>query len=302
MKKIDLTEKFYRGCTAGRMRMDTGLLSCFNTAPKYLKRALCSSGVRICFTTDAREMEFSLVFGAAVRPVFTSDCFVNGEKITLHGEGPHKLEFSEGAKQIIIHLPHLVLIEKIALSVNDTASVTPLTEKKKNILFCGDSIMQGMVTSSPSLALAPRVAAGLDMDFINTSVGGARMDPEHLRLTAQLPGDIMFVALGVNDAILKTPPEEFEENTVKALENFKSFSGRKYIILPIPNMAPSTPDLEKYRGIIRRCAGKHPEIRIIDGYEFFPAEEANYHDGTHPNDKGAEIYARYLIKITGGEK
>ncbi|MBQ7206762.1 MAG: SGNH/GDSL hydrolase family protein [Lentisphaeria bacterium] len=299
MKIIDLTEKFYRGCAGGCVRMNDALLACFDTAPKYLLRAKCPSGVRICFSTDAREMTFSLVFGQAVRPVFTSDCFIDARRITLQGEGPHKLEFPPGEKNVSIHLPHLVRIDGVEIAVNDEASVVPVPEMRPRILFCGDSIMQGMVTTSPFSAPAPRTAAALNMDFINTSVGGAKMDPEHVRLTALLPGDFMIVALGVNDAIMKTPPDAFAANTEKSLACFETFRGKKYLVLPIPNTAPSTPDLNEYREIIRACAGKYPGIRLLDGYEFFPAQKENYHDGTHPNDRGAALYAEYLTQTIG---
>ena len=302
MKNIDLTEKFYRGCAGGCERMNKALLVCFDTAPKYLLRAECPSGVRICFSTDAREMIFSLVFGQAVRPVFTSDCFIGDRMITLQGEGPHRLELPPGEKTVSIHLPHLVRINGVELSVNDEAFVAPVLETRPRILFCGDSIMQGMVTTSPSLAPAPRTAAALDMDFINTSVGGAKMDPEHVRLTALLPGELMIVALGVNDAILKTPSDTFAANTEKSLEIFGTFPGKKYLILPIPNTAPSTPNLNEYRETIRTCAGKYPDIHLLDGYDFFPAEKENYYDGTHPNDRGAAIYAEYLSQTIGGRR
>ena len=290
MKKIVLTEKFYRGCAGGCARMNKALLECFNTAPKYLLRAECPSGVRLCFSTDAREMIFSLAFGQAVRSVFTSDCFINGRKITLHGEGPHKLELPRGKKDVAIHLPHLIQINGVEFVVNDEASAVPVPEIRPRIIFCGDSIMQGMVTTSPSLAPAPRTAAELNMDFINTSVGGAKMNPEHVRLTALLSGELMIVALGVNDAILKTPLDAFAANTEKSLEMFEIFSGKKYLILPIPNIEQSTPNLHEYREIIRSRAEKYPDIK------------ENYYDGTHPNDKGAAIYAKYLSQTIGGKR
>ncbi len=302
MKKLCLTEKFYSGCAGGCERMNPGLLACFSTAPKYLLRAQCPSGVRIRFRTDARKLELRFTFGDAVRNVFTTDIFVNKRCMTLEGEGPHAVELPPGEKTVTIHLPHLVLIRKTELFLDDNASAEPLKPEGKTILFCGDSIMQGMVTSSPSLAIAPKTAAGLGMDFINTSVGGARMNPEHVRETALLPGDLMIVALGVNDAILKTDFGLFRENTGKSLQELVRFSGEKHLILPIPNTMPSTPNLEKYRDIIRDVVCRYPEIHVLDGYDFFPAEKENYFDGTHPDDRGAEIYANHLIKTIGGKK
>ena len=298
MKTIDLTAKFYRGCAGGCVRMSKELQACFNTPHNIYLRVQCQSGVRICFSTDAREMVFSMVFGDAVRQVFTSDLFIDGKMTTLTGEGPHRIELAEGEKNITIHLPHLVLIDKFELAVNDGAEVKPLPRPEKTILFCGDSIMQGMTTTSPALAPAPRIAAGLNMDFINTSFGGAKMNPEHIRLTALLPGDIMIVALGTNDSLSKKPLDVFTEDVRKSLKIFAAFAGGKYLILPIPNPGVP-PGLDEYRRIIRTEAETYPEIRIIDGYEFYPADLEYYCDKTHPNDQGAELYARQVVKVIG---
>ena len=298
MKRIDLTEKFYRGCAGGCVRMSKELQACFNTPHNIFQRVQCQSGVRICFSTDARELVFSMVFGDAVRQVFTSDLFIDGKMTTLTGEGPHRIELAGGEKNITIHLPHLVLINKIELAVDDGAEVKPQSRPEKTILFCGDSIMQGMTTTSPALAPAPRIAAGLKMDFINTSFGGAKMNPEHVRLTSILPGDIMVVALGTNDSLAKKPLDVFTEDDRKSLKIFAAFAGGKYLILPIPNPG-AAPGLDEYRRIIRTEAEMYPEIRIIDGYEFYPADLEYYCDKTHPNDKGAELYARHVIKVIG---
>ena len=298
MKKIELTEKYYRGCASGCVRMSEELQTCFNTPHNIYLRVQCQSGVRICFSTDAREMVFSMAFGDAVRQVFTSDLFIDGKMTTLTGEGPHRIELAEGEKNITIHLPHLVLINKIELAVNDGAEVKPLPRPEKTILFCGDSIMQGMTTTSPALAPAPRIAAGLNMDFINTSFGGAKMNPEHVRLTSILPGDIMIVALGTNDSLAKKPLDVFTEDVRKSLKIFAAFAGGKYLILPIPNPGVP-PGLDEYRRIIRTEAESYPEIRVIDGYEFYPADLEYYCDKTHPNDKGAELYARHVVKVIG---
>ncbi len=298
MKKIELTEKYYRGCADGCVRMSKEMQASFNTPHNIFLRVQCQSGVRICFSTDTRELFFSMIFGDAVRQVFTSDLFIDGMMTTLAGEGPHRIELAGGEKNITIHLPHLVLIDRVELEVNDGAEVRPLPRPEKTILFCGDSIMQGMTTTTPALAPAPRIASGLGMDFINTSFGGAKMNPEHVRLTSILPGDIMIVALGTNDSLAKKPLDVFTEDVRKSLKIFAAFAGRKYLILPIPNPGVP-PGLDEYRRIIRTEAETYPEIRIIDGYEFYPADLEYYCDKTHPNDKGAELYARHVVKVIG---
>jgi hypothetical protein len=152
-----------------------------------------------------------------------------------------------------------------------------------------------MTTSTPSKALVPLTAAALKMDFINTSVGGAKMSAEHVKLTMEFSGDVLIMALGVNDALHKVSYDEFRSKTEDALAAMAEFSGKKLVVLPIPNVAASTPDLPVYREIIRFAAVQYPEIKIIDGYEFFPANAELYRDNTHPNDEGSKIYTKALI-------
>ena len=297
MKIVNLNEhpEFFRGCGAPGRRMTDKLVELFSTADKYLWRALCPSGVRLDFITDSEVIEYSLAFGKPVRQIFTSDIFVDGELTTVDGAGPHLITLKPGRKHIVIHLPHLVVLEKVGLKISDDAEIAAAEVPEKRLLVCGDSICQGMTTSTPSNALVPLTAAALKMDFINTSVGGARMSAEHLKYTMEISGDILVLALGVNDAIGKVSYNEFRTKTEETFAAMAEFAGKKLVILPIPNVAASTPDLAVYREIIRFVAAAYPQIKLLDGYEFFPAKAELYRDNTHPNDEGSKIYAKALI-------
>ena len=297
MKIVNLNEhpEFFRGCGVPGRRMTDKLVELFSTADKYLWRALCPSGVRLDFITDSTEMEYTLTFGKPVRQVFTSDIFIDGELTTVDGAGPHIITLRPGEKHIVIHLPHLVVLENVELKISDDANIKAAPVPEKRLLLCGDSICQGMVTTTPSKALLPLVAAALGMDFVNTSVGGARMSAEHLKYTMEISGDILVLALGVNDALGKVSYDDFRAKTEAAFAAMAEFPGGKLAILPIPNVAASTPDLAVYREIIRFVATSYPQIKLLDGYEFFPAKAELYFDNTHPNDEGSKIYAKALI-------
>ena len=297
MKVVNLNEhpEFFRGCGMPGRRMTDKLVELFSTADKYLWRALCPSGVRLDFITDSTEIEYTLAFGKPVRQVFTSDIFIDGELATVDGAGPHTISLKPGEKHIVIHLPHLVVLENVELKISDNAEIKAAPVPEKRLLFCGDSICQGMVTTTPSRALVPTAAAALNMDFVNTSVGGARMSAEHLKYTMEIPGDVLVLALGVNDAIGKVSYDEFRIKAEDAFAAMAEFDGGKLAILPIPNVAASTPDLAVYREIIRFVAASYPQIKLLDGYEFFPAKAELYFDNTHPNDEGSKFYANALI-------
>ena len=297
MKIVNLNEhpEFFRGCGVPGRRMSDKLIELFSFSEKHLWRAQCASGVRLDFITDSCEIEYSLEFGKPVRQIFTSDIFVDGELTTVDGAGPHLITLKPGRKHVVIHLPHLVVLEKVGLKISDDSEIAAAEVPAKRLLVCGDSICQGMTTSTPSNALVPLTAAALKMDFINTSVGGAKMSAEHIKLTMEFPGDVLIMALGVNDALHKVSYDEFRSKTEDVLAAMAEFPGKKLVVLPIPNVAASTPDLPVYREIIRFIAGQYPEIKIIDGYEFFPANAELYRDNTHPNDEGSKIYAKALI-------
>lgn len=299
MKTVNLNEmpELFRGCIVPGRRMSDDLLKLFSSNEKSLWRALCPSGVRLDFITDAVEINYALEFGQPVRQIFTSDIFTDGVLQTVDGAGMHNLKFNPGKKHIIIHLPHLVVLEKITLEISDGATIEAAPQADKRLLFCGDSICQGMVTTTPSLALVPRIGEALNVDYINTSVGGARMSAEHLKLTMSASGDVIILALGVNNSIGKTPYDEFKAETERTMAVLNEFAGGKVVVLPIPNVAPSTPDLDMYRSMIRDAAAEYPTIKIVDGYEFYPAKAELYFDNTHPNDDGSAIYADSLAGV-----
>ena len=299
MQKIDLENnlKFFRGCVTPGVRMNESLLDFYNDCEARVIRARAASGVRIAFVTDAVEMEYALVFGGAARKIYTSDIVIDGTVTVVEGEGPHKITMAPGEKQIVIHLPHLLVIEKLSLSVNDGAFVKEAPVKAKKMLFCGDSIMQGMTCSTPTKAVGALLSEKLDVEIHNTSVGGAEMRFEAVEATLALGGDLAVVGFGINDAFHATDHQLFRERTVRVLELLDKFSGKAFIIVPIPNMKIDNAIREGFCQIIREEQKKFPKVTLIEGADFYPAREDLFVDLTHPNDEGMKIYAEGLEKI-----
>ena len=298
MQMIDLQNRaeLFRGCVTPGVRMNEALLAFYADCDARVIRARAASGVQIAFVTDAVEMEYSIVCGGAARQIFTSDIFINGESTTVDGNGPHKFSMVPGEKKIIIHLPHLVVIEKITLAVNESAQVKVCPGKKKKLLFCGDSIMQGMTCTTPSKAVGALLAEKLDMELHNTSVGGADMRFEPVAETIAIGGDVLAVCFGINDCFHNTPPELFRERCVKVLELMKNFSGKSFIVVPIPNMKVDSALYESFCQIIRDEHRNFPEVLLIESSKFYPRREELFVDGTHPNNEGMKIYAEGLYE------
>lgn len=299
MKKIDLffSLEFFRGCVTPGVRMNETLLDFYNESEVRLIRAKAASGVQIAFTTDAVEMEYSIVFGPPARHVYTSEITINGENSIVEGEGPHKFTMALGEKTIFIQLPHLVVIEAVTVSVNDEAAVKATPRRTKKLLFCGDSIMQGMTCTSPGKAVGALLADKLGMELHNTSVGGAEMRFEPVEATLAIGGDVIVVGFGINDTFHAVPHELFRERTARVLQLLDNFAGKAFIVVPIPNMKVEDELYNSYCQIIRDEQKKFPEVTLIEGASFYPHKEEYFVDGTHPNDEGMKIYADALEKI-----
>lgn len=299
MQKIELYSRpeLFRGCAAPGVRMNQGLLDFYSKTEGLTIRAKSSSAVRIVFETDALELDYTLTFGKVAREIYTSDIIINGKTTVTDGAGPHKITMEPGRKEVIIHLPHLVIVEKIELAVNDGAYVKALPASKKKLLFCGDSIMQGMTCTTPSKAVGSLLADKLDMEIHNTSVGGATMQPDVVKHTLALGGDVIVVGFGINDAAQLIDPVLFRERTREVLTMLNDFPGKAFIIVPISCLRVLEKDREAYSAIIREEHEKFPGITLIEGASFYPAQEEYFVDGVHPNDAGMKLYADALAGI-----
>ena len=299
MQKIELESRpeLFRGCVTSGVRMSEALLNFYNDSDARVIRAKSASGVRIAFTTDAVEMRYGFVCGGCARKIFTTDLIINGEKSVVEGEGPHTFTMAPGEKEIIIHLPHLIVLDKLELSLSDGAFCRAIPETQKKLLICGDSILQGMTCTTPTKAVGTLLAEKLGMAFHNTSVGGADMRFEAVEYTLALGGDAILVCLGINDVFHETPYDLFRERTRKVLELLDGFSGKAFIVVPIPSMNVNPEGRATICSIIREEHKNFPKVTLIEGADFYPADPAFFVDGTHPNDKGMAIYADGLAGI-----
>lgn len=300
MKKIDLLNsmELFRGAAAPMKRMNQELLDYFASTEALSIRANCAAGVRVVMQSDAEKLSIKAVFGGAARQIFSVDVEINGEIKTLDCTQEQSLDLTPGKKEIIIHLPHLAVLEDFQLYVNQTASVEAIPENRPKLLVCGDSILQGMTCTSPAKASVPLAAKALDMDFHNTSVGGAVMQAFTVRETLKFssPSDTVIVGLGINDAARNTDIGIFRKECNEALQALSRFAGRKIIITPIPSTIAVEAQRETYSNIIREEQSKFPDVELLEGSSFFPADPDLYADGLHPNNKGMQIYAQGLIK------
>ncbi|MBE6368195.1 MAG: hypothetical protein E7052_09855 [Lentisphaerae bacterium] len=303
MKKIDLNSpvEFFRGVYPSGKRMNKALLDFYSTDEVYIVRANCASSVEIVMQTDAVTLEVFVKFGKAAREIYTTDVKVNGEFFVLSGAGKHILPLPAGSKQVVVYLPHLAVLDDFYLAVNDDARIEAVADERPKLLICGDSILQGMTCSRPSLASVVLAAEALDMQLFNTSLGGAIMRSLPVRETLTLggAGDVAVVGFGIND-VGRTPLELFRERTRRVLGYLSEFAGRSFIITPIPTQLSLEEKRPIYSQIIIDEQKNFPSVNLINGPDFFTASDEVLIDCLHPNDQGMHLYAQGLIKAIAG--
>ena len=271
-------------------------------------RANCGAGVRMVFHTAAERLVLALKYGRTAREIFTSAVKVDdGEASVLTpdsaaggvfelcspGPGEHRYE---------IFLPNMCEVEITRLAVPKNARLRPAEYRNGKMIFIGDSITQGMTSSSPEKCYAAQLAGRLGADWVNLSIGGAEMQSELGKLAQAYAWDTAVVAYGVNDWSHSRSLDEFAEAVRGMLRHLSARPGvRIYIVAPIPCLLKAEPDnprsLDEYRRIIFEIAADFPQVRAVDGSKLLPAEAEYFVDGCHPNDRGMTALAGSLAAV-----
>ena len=302
MKKINLADapEFFRGACKPFVRMNQQLLDFYSVTENWKIRAACASGMAIVFETDSENLQITVEFGEPARQVFSTDVEVADMITTFDGAGTHTMNLAPGKKVVTIYLPHLAVLNKFDVKIDDNALVSPVADNRPKLLICGDSILQGMTCSSPAKASVVIAAKELDMILHNTSVGGAKMEFSPVEATVEFGGskdDVIVVGFGANDAAQKVDLDYFRNSTNKILSAISNFAGKAVIISPIPTTNEFESRRPIYSNIVREEAAKYPKVKLLDGDQFYPANRDDlYVDGLHPNDEGMKIYAAGLIQ------
>lgn len=148
------------------------------------------------------------------------------------------LENTEPGEHIYeIWLPNMCEAEITFLEIDDGASLYPVLHSGSPVIAIGDSITQGMTSSSPSRCYAALLSKALKRDLFNLSVGGAEMKKEVGSLALAYNWSSAIVAFGVNDYFHKRPLADFEADTRGTFRHYQPEEhANSYIITPIPCM------------------------------------------------------------------
>lgn len=298
----------YTGTYCFEETKDGYLKSCQYSKPQmeYFKGAFemwyerCDAGSAktIEFITDATKVSFDY----RITWVCSKDTFEVWEDDQATGivylekigdEGKICFDLKEEKKKVVLYLPvdATVLIKNFEINSND---YTPV-KKGEKVLWLGDSITQGygpLRSAHTYVSVANRL---LGYDIINQGIGGYIYDKNSLmKMNGYTPKKII-VSLGTN---------QYGTETMTDVEEYYQVLTDIYKDIPILCITPiwrgDNPEeidiltgfCEKIKDIVK----KYTQITVVEGYRLVPHLSEYYLDDLHPNQLGAELYGRNLVR------
>lgn len=171
-----------------------------------------------------------------------------------------------------------------------------------SLLVLGDSIVQGVGSESPSVALTPRLASLSGQSVINQGLMGSLFNPDVVQeLVPTVPISKIIVGYGTNDWVLRPSLAELEEVVDALLHRLFDLYPTTEILLLSP-LWRSDWETERAMGsftemseAIKKVSKGFPLVTFIDCLSCIDHTEEVFADGfLHPNEKGFSLYARSL--------
>ena len=277
----------------------------FNNGEEYWRdRCTASSAKTIELLTDASEFsfEYKIIWQGSLDSfeIFADNKFVQAYRVeNLPGEG--KLTFSipedSGLKRhIIIYLPMDATVLIRNFECNSSYEIPVKGEK---VLWLGDSITQGFGPMRSSGTYVNVANRELNYDILNQGIAGYYFDKGSIIPMDGYTPDRIIVAHGTNQYDTKTmkPVEEFFETLFEVY-------GMKIPTLVITPVWRDDflydSDREKFLNFcnsVKEICHRYPNITTVDGFDMVPNSRRYYVDGLHPNEEGASLYGRNLVKF-----
>ena len=284
-------------------------------------RLYSSSGIRIAFTTDAKELTLGIETDkGSSRTFFAVELFEDGERSGVlrnyedgrsfadlrdncsHGTFEQTFSLKEGTKIVELYLPWSAVTTVTNLELTDATFANPI-ERNAVLLMYGDSITQGYDAYLPSQSYSNRLADTLGMQVVNKAIGGEVFFPPLAECEPTLAPDLITVAYGTND-FSKSTWEDFQADSRAFFEAL----AERHPETPILAITPIwRADWESERAIpsfhaveehLRAVAEEIPNMSIVPGFRLVPQDTDLFSDRRlHPNDEGFAYYADNLARL-----
>lgn len=299
-------------------------------------RALATSGVVLDFATDGTEASFdcrivraldekhrlyrAVMEGSTndgVRPYGAAeegnvdgiDLVVDGRLVATVApiNGTLRFAFENSAREeleVRIYLPSIMSIAVGNLRTNGSLKPVPA---RGYLLAFGDSITQGFICGTPSLAYPAQIAATLGVDLVNQAVAGHVFDEAALGGFSLWRGDkpeVIVVAYGTNDWGRGRSKESIEGEAAAYLDRLSwYFAGTPiYVLSPLWRVdehdeKPCGQPLTWMHQMLGRVCSRHHDMHVVDGYHGIPKDPTLFSDGElHPGPECMGLVADLLLE------
>jgi len=291
------------------------------TSGDYYRKSLSTSGVKLSFKTDSRNMFLKIdAAPGSSRKYFSVDVFVNGQpigfldnytgvelplnytKIALElGEYSKNFELGDGTKSVTVHLPWSAAARIVEMSLDDGSSLEAVKPQKKLVAY-GDSITHGYDALRPSNRYPAKLAEALGAEEYDRGIGGERFFPPIAAPKDTFEPDYITVAYGTNDwskvdeATFRVTCRGFYLNLSRSNPNSKIFALTPIWRKDMDGERVFGP-FENTAKVIEEMVCDIENVTVINGLDFVTHDSAYYADlRLHPNDAGFEQYFKNLYE------
>lgn len=289
---------FYK-CTKKQIDAWTAL------TPILGERAKATTGIRLDFHTNSKELRFSVSKGKYelyINNLLRARFLVGSEEIPAGSELVCPICDPLGSPlqkaRITLCLPSHSCGCLQSLSLDDGALLQP-HEYSCKLLMIGDSITQGWDSEYDSFSYAYQLSRALNANSVLQGIGGAVY---HETTLDEIPfdPDIITIAYGTNDFQKFDTYQRLLWHVTKYLDGIKELYPEKqiFVISPIWRGKTEAPmgSFEKCRSIIIEEAEKRGML-YIDGLSLVPPIPELFADRwLHPNALGYGFYGENLTR------
>lgn len=201
--------------------------------------------------------------------------------------------WSGGEREYLLYLPLYNGVESVELGIPESASLTPVPDTRKPIVFYGTSILQGGCASRPGMAYPAIIGRILDWPTINLGFSGnGKSEPEIASLLAELDP-----AAFVLDSLPNLQPAEVAERVEPFIRTIRQARPTTPIVL-VENVVYTNSELVPARASfheknalltdiydkLRRAGDRN--LYLVPAGSLLGTDGEGAVDGVHPTDLG----------------
>jgi lysophospholipase L1-like esterase len=277
---------------------------------------IASPGTRANFRTDATRVSIVVTYTIACGYTGCGRFFVEqdgklllpsyGSDTTL-GRATYLISFQSRpvlhSYSVIWPYGTQMVLDGLLLDGGRHRLVSPApTRPAKLYVAYGDSITQGYLASGTTHTYPDQVARQKRWSVVNMGYGGEYTVPSDGTAVGAIGGQIVTVAIGVNDWGLSRPMSAFMSDYAALLDAIRALQPQVpvYCMTPIWTGAEGVLNgqgltVQDYRqaitSIVQQRIATDPSLHLIDGLSLVPHQLKYFVDGIHPNDAGFALYA-----------